>query len=68
MQVGEPRKSEKPDVKSTGILTNVEHIVEDWGWLACQEEKPTGHSARRSEAKHLARSGWSVAEIQKLGR
>ena len=43
-------------------------LVEAWGVVTSQDDKPTGHSPRRSGAKRYARQGWSVWMIQFMGR
>ena len=43
-------------------------LVEAWGVVTSQSDKPTGHSPRRSGAKRYARQGWSVWMIQFMGR
>ena len=43
-------------------------LVEAWGVVTSQNDKPTGHSPRRSGAKRYARQGWSVWMIQFMGR
>ena len=43
-------------------------LVEAWGVATSQNDKPTGHSPRRSGAKRYAWQGWSVWMIQFMGR
>ena len=43
-------------------------LVEAWSVVTSQNDKPTGHSPRRSGAKRYAREGWSVWMIQFMGR
>ena len=45
-----------------------EAVVKGWRSLCISPCQLTGHSARRSEAKELARRGWPIELISKLGR
>ena len=51
-----------------GSRASKAQLVEAWGEVTSQNEKPTGHSPRRSGAKRYARQGWSVWMIQFMGR
>ena len=51
-----------------GSRASKAQLVEAWGVVTSQNDKPTGHSPRRFGAKRYARQGWSVWMIQFMGR
>jgi hypothetical protein len=54
--------------KNDGTRASKAQLVEAWGLLTLQSEKPTGHSPRLTGAKRYARLGWSVWMVQFMGR
>ena len=54
--------------KNDGAPASKAQLVEAWGLLTLQSEKPTGHSPRRTGAKRYTRLGWSVWMVQFMGR
>ena len=53
---------------SSGDVPLKEATFAAGGKLGDSDPAPTGHSARRSEAKRLAKLGWSRQDILRLGR
>ena len=54
--------------RADGSRASKVQLVQAWGTATAQNEKPWGHSPRRSGAKRYARQGWSVWMIQFMGR
>eukprot|EP00971_Amphidinium_carterae_P228504 4532250-Amphidinium_carterae.2 len=51
-----------------GGLVMKDTLVASWRKLGSPTVEVTGHSPRRSGAKYLARLGWTLDDIQLLGR
>ena len=54
--------------RAGGLRASKVQLVQAWSMATAQNEKPSGHSPRRSGAKRYARQGWSVWMIQFMGR